>query len=73
MRSAPQPAYSIAALELLNDVLAQVDGDHGSDEFYSRLAEAVCRLAQMRRAVIFRYDDARRRVHVAGARRRSGR
>jgi len=67
VQSAPQPAYSIAALELLNDVLAQVDGDHGSEEFYSRLAEAVCRLAQMRRAVIFRYDDARRRVHVAGA------
>ncbi|MEA2194153.1 MAG: hypothetical protein QOG42_587 [Solirubrobacteraceae bacterium] len=67
MHSAPQPAYSIAALELLNDVLAQVDGDHGSEEFYSRLAEAVCRLAQMRRAVIFRYDDARRRVHAAGA------
>jgi signal transduction histidine kinase len=67
MESAPAPAYSIAALELLNDVLAQVDGDHGSEEFYSRLAEAVCRLAQMRRAVIFRYDDARRRVHAAGA------
>jgi signal transduction histidine kinase len=67
MDSAPAPAYSIAALELLNDVLAQVDGDHGSEEFYSRLAEAVCRLAQMRRAVIFRYDDARRRVHAAGA------
>ena len=67
MQPAPQPAYSIAALELLNDVLAQVDGDHGSEEFYSRLAEAVCRLAQMRRAVIFRYDDARRRVHAAGA------
>ncbi|MDQ3724242.1 MAG: GAF domain-containing protein [Actinomycetota bacterium] len=67
MQSAPQPAYSIAALELLNDVLVQVDGDHGSEEFYSRLAEAVCRLAQMRRAVIFRYDDARRRVHAAGS------
>ena len=67
MQSAPQPAYSIAALELLNEVLAQVDGDHGSEEFYSRLAEAVCRLARMRRAVIFRYDDARRRVHAAGA------
>ena len=67
MQSAPQPAYSIAALELLNDVLAQVDGDHGSEDFYSRLAEAVCRLAQMRRAVIFSYDDARRRVHAAGA------
>ncbi|MDP2712027.1 MAG: GAF domain-containing protein [Solirubrobacteraceae bacterium] len=59
--------HSIAALELLNDVLAEVDGDHGSTEFYSRLADAVCRLAQMRRAVIFRYDDARRRVHAAGA------
>jgi signal transduction histidine kinase len=67
VQSAPQPAYSIAALELLNDVLAQVDGDHGSAEFYSRLAEAVCRLAQMRRAVIFRYDDARRRVRAAGS------
>jgi signal transduction histidine kinase len=61
------PADSLAALELLNDVLAQVDGDHGSAEFYSRLAEAVCRQGQMRRAVIFRYDDARRRVHAAGA------
>ncbi|HVF79394.1 MAG TPA: GAF domain-containing protein [Solirubrobacteraceae bacterium] len=61
------PAHSLAALELLNDVLAQVDTEQGSDEFYSRLAEAVCRQGQMRRAVIFRYDDARRRVHAAGA------
>ena len=61
------PANSLAALELLNDVLVQVDGDHGSAQFYSRLAEAVCRQGQMRRAVIFRYDDARRRVHAAGA------
>ena len=61
------PAHSLAALELLNDVLAEVDADQGSAEFYSRLAEAVCRLGQMRRAVIFRYDDARRRVHAAGA------
>lgn len=61
------PAHSLAALELLNDVLAHVDADQGSDEFYSRLAEAVCRQGQMRRAVIFRYDDARRRVHAAGA------
>lgn len=61
------PVHSLAALELLNDVLAHVDADQGSDEFYSRLAEAVCRQGQMRRAVIFRYDDARRRVHAAGA------
>jgi signal transduction histidine kinase len=61
------PTHSLAALELLNDVLAHVDTEQGSDEFYSRLAEAVCRQGQMRRAVIFRYDDARRRVHAAGA------
>jgi signal transduction histidine kinase len=59
--------YSLAALELLSDVLARVDEDLGSAEFYSRLAEAVCRIAQMRRAVIFSYDDARRRVHAAGS------
>ena len=62
-----KPSHSIAALELFNDVLAHVDEDLGSTEFYSRLAEAVCRVAQMQRAVIFRYDDARRRVHAAGA------
>ena len=59
--------HSIAALELLSDVLAGVDEEHGSDQFFSRLAEAVCRLAHMDRAVIFSYDDARRRVHAAGA------
>jgi signal transduction histidine kinase len=59
--------YSIAALDLLSDVLARVDEDLGSAEFYSRLAEAVCRTAQMQRAVIFSYDDARRRVHAAGS------
>jgi signal transduction histidine kinase len=59
--------HSIAALELLSDVLAGVDEENGSDQFFSRLAEAVCRLAQMDRAVIFTYDDARRRVHAAGS------
>ena len=59
--------YSIAALDLLSDVLARVDEDLGSAEFYSRLAEAVCHIAQMQRAVIFSYDDARRRVHAAGS------
>jgi signal transduction histidine kinase len=59
--------YSIAALDLLSDVLARIDDDLDSAEFYSRLAEAVCRLANMHRAVIFSYDDARRRVHAAGS------
>jgi signal transduction histidine kinase len=67
----PKPAagqqYSIAALDLLSDVLARIDDDLDSAEFYSRLAEAVCRIAQMQRAVIFTYDDARRRVRAAGS------
>jgi signal transduction histidine kinase len=59
--------HSIAALGLLSDIAAGVDAEQGPEEFFSRLAEAVCRLAGMDRAVIFRYDDARRRVHAAGA------
>jgi signal transduction histidine kinase len=64
----PTPtSRSIDALELLSDVLAGVDDESGSEEFYSRLAEAVCRIAHMDRAVIFSYDDARRRVQASGA------
>ncbi len=58
----------IDALELFVEVLSQ--GDRAlqtGDDFYSRLCEAVCRQAHMRRAVIFRYDSARRRVRAAGA------
>ena len=66
-RAAAGQQYSIAALDLLSDVLARTDDDLDSAEFYSRLAEAVCRIANMQRAVIFSYDDARRRVHAAGS------
>ena len=38
-----------------------------SETFYSSLCEAVCRLTSMDRAVIFRYDEAHRRVRAAGA------
>ena len=49
-------------------VLSQSEPDvAGSDSFYDRLCEAVCRLARMRRAVIFRYDGTLRRVRAAGA------
>jgi signal transduction histidine kinase len=41
--------------------------DAAADAFYDRLCEAVCRLAHMRRALIFRYDSARRLVRAAGA------
>jgi signal transduction histidine kinase len=47
-------------------VLSQPEQAPG-DVVYDRLCEAVCRLARMRRAVIFRYDAALRRVRAAGA------
>ncbi len=59
---------SIETLELFVELLSQSeDGASPGDAFYDRLCEAVCRLAQMRRAVIFRYDPAARRVRAAGA------
>jgi signal transduction histidine kinase len=61
------PAVGIDALEAFVGLLAQVEDDDTSDAFYSRLCEGTCRLANMDRAVIFRYDEARRRVYAAGA------
>ena len=58
----------IDALELFVEVLSQSDPrSASSDLFYDRLCEAVCRLARMRRAIIFRYDQTMRRVRAAGA------
>jgi signal transduction histidine kinase len=66
----------IDALDVFVEVLSQSEGRQSTaddmspprpDGFYDHLCEAVCRLARMRRAVIFRYDAARRRVRAAGA------
>lgn len=37
-------------------------------QFYDRVCEATCRLAHLRRAVIFLWDDARREVRAVGSR-----
>ena len=58
----------IDVLELFVEVLTESErGTSSGEDFYDRLCEAVCRLARMRRAIIFRYDTARRRVRAAGA------
>ena len=57
-----EPTVRIDALETFVELLSRVEADPSSDAFYSRLCEATCRLADMDRAVIFRYDGARRRV-----------
>ena len=60
------PAVRIDALEMFVDLLARVEEDGSSDAFYGRLCEAACELTSMDRAVIFRYDEALRRVRAAG-------
>jgi signal transduction histidine kinase len=63
----PDASIRVDALETFVELLSRVEADPSSDVFYSRLCEATCRLAAMDRAVIFRYDSARRRVGAAGA------
>src|SRR3954452_18567087 len=62
-----EPTVRVDALETFVELLSRVESDPASDAFYSRLCEATCRVGDMDRAVIFRYDGARRRVRAAGS------
>src|SRR3954452_22397385 len=62
------PAVRIDALEMFVDLLARVEEDGSSEEFYGRLCEAACALTSMERAVLFRYDETQRRGGAAGSR-----
>ncbi|HMJ37020.1 MAG TPA: hypothetical protein VK501_24155 [Baekduia sp.] len=57
----------IAALHLLVSMLGEAEVAAPGGSFYDRLAEAVCRLGSMRRAVVFISDDVRRRVWAVGS------
>jgi signal transduction histidine kinase len=67
VRDEHAPVVRVDALETFVELLTSVEADGSSDSFYSSLCEAVCRLTSMDRAVIFRYDEAHRRVRAAGA------
>jgi signal transduction histidine kinase len=54
-------------LEVMSDLLLGVGEGSPPDAFFSSLCEAICRLTSMRRAVLFRYDNAQRRVRAVGA------
>ncbi len=60
-------AVRVEALEVMSDLLLGVGEGSPPDAFFSSLCEAICRLTSMRRAVLFRYDSARRRVRAVGA------
>ena len=55
------------AIELLVEGLAGGEVDLDDTGFYTRLAEVVAGIGQLKRTVIFRFDEVTRRVHVAGA------
>jgi signal transduction histidine kinase len=57
----------VEPLEVFAELLAEIDTDTSSTEFYDRICEAICRLTTMRRAAIFMADAARRRVRAVGA------
>ena len=59
----------ISALHLFVSLLGEVEqaSPDAPGAFYNRLAEAVCRLGSMRRAVVFMYDDVARRVRIVGS------
>lgn len=67
MREEVLSAAHATAIELFADVLAQGELTAAEDDFYDRLCEATVRATRLRRAIIFRYDSARRRVRAAGS------
>lgn len=67
MAATQQPPVSASALDAFVEVLADADAGASRDAFYGRLCEVICRLGAMQRAVLFRYDEAERRVRAAGS------
>ena len=57
---------TVDLLETFAEVLAGADEDESPEAFYGRLCDAVCRVGRMDGAVIFRWDEARRRVRAMG-------
>ena len=58
---------ALPGLELLVEVLSGASSQMDSTDFYSHLADALCRIADLRRALVFRYDEATHQVGVAGS------
>jgi signal transduction histidine kinase len=63
----PSLFAGVEPLEVFVELLADLDNDTTSTEFYDRICEAICRLTTMRRAAIFMADTGRRRARVVGA------
>ena len=67
MSTAPTLFAGVEPLEVFVELLADIDVQTSSTEFYDRMCEAICRLTTMRRAGIFMADRERGRVRAVGA------
>jgi signal transduction histidine kinase len=63
----PSLFAGVEPLEVFVELLAELDTDTTSTEFYDRICEAICRLTTMERAAIFMADAGRRRVRAVGS------
>ena len=63
----PSLFAGVEPLEVFVELLAELDTDTSSTDFYDRICEAICRLTTMRRAAIFMADPGRRRVRAVGS------
>jgi signal transduction histidine kinase len=63
----PSLFAGVEPLEVFVELLADIDVQTSSTQFYDRICEAICRLTTMRRAAIFMADADRRRVRAVGA------
>ncbi|MGH2916524.1 MAG: GAF domain-containing sensor histidine kinase [Solirubrobacteraceae bacterium] len=63
----PSLFAGVEPLEVFVELLADLETDTTSTEFYDRICEAICRLTTMRRAAIFMADAGRRRVRAVGS------
>ena len=57
----------VEPLEVFVELLADLDTETNTSEFYDRICEAICRLTTMRRAAIFMSDAKGQRVRAVGA------
>jgi len=68
MELSPRASFvDVRVVETFAELLLTMQTDGDSAVFYDRLCEATCALAAMDRAVVFVYDEAQRRVRVAGS------
>jgi signal transduction histidine kinase len=66
--SSQLPWEPVEALGVFVELLSELEtATPASGQFYDRVCQATCRLAHLRRAVIFLWDDARREVRAVGS------